>query len=174
MTVEHSGAVWMRGRRRADCRQAAGPYYTETERRRGPGLHRELLWPLSLPAGTAAQGRAGALHRGPSGVPFVVCLRRAQSRSRPPPPKRNIWPSRRELQADRNRAYDAKNRELHRSVVLRLTEQIQQLHPRPPAAQRPDRPQRQSGPGAGLAGSSAGRQPGSSAVPRRRTSPRSP
>ncbi len=29
-----------------------------------------------------------------------------------------------ELQADRNRAYDAKNRELHRSVVLRLTEQI--------------------------------------------------
>ena len=30
-----------------------------------------------------------------------------------------------ELQADRNRAYDAKNRELHRSVVLRLTEQIQ-------------------------------------------------
>ena len=29
-----------------------------------------------------------------------------------------------ELQADRNRAYYAKNRELHRSVVLRLTEQI--------------------------------------------------
>ena len=28
------------------------------------------------------------------------------------------------LQADRNRAYYAKNRELHRSVVLRLTEQI--------------------------------------------------
>ena len=29
-----------------------------------------------------------------------------------------------ELQADRNRAYYAKNQELHRSVVLRLTEQI--------------------------------------------------
>jgi hypothetical protein len=29
-----------------------------------------------------------------------------------------------QLQADRNRAYYAKNRELHRSVVLRLTEQI--------------------------------------------------
>ena len=29
-----------------------------------------------------------------------------------------------ELQADRNRAYYAKNRALHRSVVLRLTEQI--------------------------------------------------
>ena len=29
-----------------------------------------------------------------------------------------------ELQADRNRAYYAKNRELHRSVVLRLTEQV--------------------------------------------------
>lgn len=29
-----------------------------------------------------------------------------------------------QLQADRNRAYYAKNRALHRSVVLRLTEQI--------------------------------------------------
>ena len=41
-----------------------------------------------------------------------------------------------ELQADRNRAYYAKNRELHRSVVLRLTEQIRNcilVHQQPDA-----------------------------------------
>ena len=41
------------------------------------------------------------------------------------PPERLRKAEQAELQADRNRAYDAKNRELHRSVVLRLTEQIQ-------------------------------------------------
>ena len=42
-----------------------------------------------------------------------------------PPPEAKHLAEQAELQADRNRAYDAKNRELHRSVVLRLTEQIQ-------------------------------------------------
>ena len=42
----------------------------------------------------------------------------------PTPPAKHLA-EQAELQADRNRTYDAKNRELHRSVVLRLTEQIQ-------------------------------------------------
>ena len=40
------------------------------------------------------------------------------------PPERLRKAEQAELQADRNRAYYAKNQELHRSVVLRLTEQI--------------------------------------------------
>ena len=64
-----------------------------------------------------------------------------------------------QLQADRNRAYYAKNRALHRSVVLRLTEQIRNcilVHQQPNARIA----QRRSGPGAGLARSPSERQPG--------------
>ena len=45
-------------------------------------------------------------------------------RDRAPTPEAKHLAEQAELQADRNRAYYAKNRELHRSVVLRLTEQI--------------------------------------------------
>ena len=41
-------------------------------------LHRKLLRALLLPAGAAAQGRAGTVHRGASGLSFVVQRRGAQ------------------------------------------------------------------------------------------------
>ena len=52
-------------------------------------------------------------------------MRRAcPARNKPPNPEAKHLAEQAQLQADRNRAYYAKNRELHRSVVLRLTEQI--------------------------------------------------
>ena len=52
------GALKLRGccGRRAGGGQAPGPHHPEAECRAGQGLHRKLLRPLSLPAGTAAQG----------------------------------------------------------------------------------------------------------------------
>ena len=84
MTVEHSGSVDAGGGGPTADKRLAHITLKQNAAEE-PGLHRELLWPLSLPAGTAAQGRAGALHRGPSGVPFVVCLRRAQPGAGPHP-----------------------------------------------------------------------------------------
>ena len=54
-------------------------------RRGRPRLHRKLLWPVALPARTAAEGRAGALHRGASGLSPLVCLRRPQPGAGPYP-----------------------------------------------------------------------------------------
>ena len=56
-------------------------------------------------------------------MPFVVQCRCAKPGAGPTPEAKHLA-EQAELQADRNRAYYAKNRELHRSVVLRLTEQI--------------------------------------------------
>ena len=79
VTVEHSGSVDASGR------QAAGPHHPAPARRGRPRLHRKLLWPVALPARTAAEGRAGALHRGASGLSPLVCLRRPQPGAGPYP-----------------------------------------------------------------------------------------
>ena len=52
------GTLKLRGccGRRAGGGQAPGPHHPEAECRAGQSLHRKLLRPLSLPAGTAAQG----------------------------------------------------------------------------------------------------------------------
>ena len=72
-------------RRRCPCGQTAGPHHPAPARRGGPGLHRELLWPVALPARAAAEGRAGALHRRASGLSPLVRLRRAQPGTGPHP-----------------------------------------------------------------------------------------
>ena len=50
-----------------------------------PGGVLVVLWPVALPARTAAEGRAGALHRGASGLSSLVCLRRPQPGAGPYP-----------------------------------------------------------------------------------------
>ena len=84
VTVEHSGSVDA-FRQRHPRRQAAGPHHPAPARRGRPRLHRKLLWPVALPARTAAEGRAGALHRGASGLSPLVCLRRPQPGAGPYP-----------------------------------------------------------------------------------------
>ena len=83
----HSGAFRLGGRlrQRHPRRQAAGPHHPAPARRGRPRLHRKLLWPVALPARTAAEGRAGALHRGASGLSPLVCLRRPQPGAGPYP-----------------------------------------------------------------------------------------
>ena len=84
LTVEHSKAAEGGGsgptadKRLAHITPAA-------ERRRGPGLHRELFRPLDLPAGASPESRAGTLHRGASGVPPLVCRRSPQPGAGPHP-----------------------------------------------------------------------------------------
>ena len=83
VTVEHSGAVDASGGGiHADKRLATSPCASAP---RKTALHRKLLWPVALPARTAAEGRAGALHRGASGLSPLVCLRRPQPGAGPYP-----------------------------------------------------------------------------------------
>ena len=81
VTVEHSGSVDASGSGiHADKRLAH-----ITPRRGRPRLHRKLLWPVALSARATAEGRAGALHRGASGLSPLVCLRRPQPGAGPYP-----------------------------------------------------------------------------------------
>ena len=122
VTVEHSGAVDATGsglavdKRRANItlkqRAAQDRAYIES------CFGRSLYPPERLRK--AEQELCTGVHLGchlwfSAGVP---------SPEQAPTPEAKHLAEQAELQADRNRAYYAKNRELHRSVVLRLTEQI--------------------------------------------------
>ena len=80
-----------------------------------------LAVPSTRPSVCAKPSRRSA--PGHTSVPPLVFLRRAQPEQAPTPEAKHLA-EQAQLQADRNRAYYAKNRALHRSVVLRLTEQI--------------------------------------------------
>ena len=146
------GALQRRGRRRQRPQrgQTAGPHHPEAERRAGPRLHRELLRPLPLPAGAAAQGRTGAVHRGASGVPPVVQRGRAQPGTGPHPggpasgrTGRAAGRPQPRLLRQKSGAAPQRGAAAHRADP--------QLHPGASAAQRAGGPQRQCGPRAGVA-----------------------
>ena len=113
------------GRLRPHGRQAAGPHHPAAECRRGPRLTLKaalVLVPSIRPSVCARPSRCSAPGRtsgAASGLP-PACPARMQA----PTPEAKHLAEQAQLQADRNRAYYAKNRALHRSVVLRLTEQI--------------------------------------------------
>ena len=146
VTVEHSNAVDAAG---------SGPsvdkrHHLKAKRRAGPRLHRELLWPLPLPAGAAAQGRTGAVHRGASGVPFVVQRGRAQPGTGPHPggpasgrTGRAAGRPQPRLLRQKSGAAPQRGAAAHRADP--------QLHSGASAAQRAGGPQRQCGPRAGVA-----------------------
>ena len=122
MTVEHSGSVDAGGGPTADKRLAHITLKQNAAEDRAyieSCFGRSLYPPERLRK--AEQELCTGDHLGchlwfASGVP---------SPEQAPTPEAKHLAEQAELQADRNRAYDAKNRELHRSVVLRLTEQIQ-------------------------------------------------
>ena len=122
VTVEHSGAVDASGSGiHADKRLA---HITLRQRAEEDRAYIESCFGRSLyPPERLREGRAGALHRGASGLSSLVCLRRPQPGAGPYPRGKHLA-EQAQLQAERNRVYYSKNLELHRSVVLRLTEQI--------------------------------------------------
>ena len=83
VTVEHSGSVDASGGGiHADKRLA---HITLRQRAEEDRAYIESCFGRSLYARTAAEGRAGALHRGASGLSPLVCLRRPQPGAGPYP-----------------------------------------------------------------------------------------